>query len=69
MTSKMKEASKFLENLKTPTGKSKSLRDQLAALEKLTADIHVNKSKLELAFEKLEVRLLFRPFYGISPNC
>jgi len=55
MTVKMKEASAFLDKLKTPSGKPKGLRDHLVSLEKLTADIHVNKSKLELASEKLEV--------------
>jgi len=56
---KFREAQNWLEKAKqsldNPAGKRKPLRDQLAAREKLIADIHVQRTKIGLALEKLQV--------------
>ncbi|ODN01313.1 Nesprin-1 [Orchesella cincta] len=67
---KFREAQNWLEKakqgLENPAGKRKPLRDQLAAREKLIADIHVQRTKIGLALEKLQVH--FKAGIGGDPN-
>lgn len=56
---KLKEISSFIEKTKqtlsVPPGKKRTLRDQLASKEKIIADITIQKNKLTMSIEKLEV--------------
>lgn len=44
--------------LESPNQKKKSIRDQLGLLEKYTADISVQKTKISLSAEKLQVSVI-----------
>lgn len=48
---------KTKQSLESPQHKKKPLRDQLGYCEKTMADINVQKTKLRLSIEKLEVSL------------
>lgn len=56
---KMKEAKTWAEKTRTalesPQHKKKPLRDQNALREKMLADLHVQKTKISLSIEKLQV--------------
>jgi len=59
---KLREAQAWLEkskqSLEQPAGKRKPLRDQLATRDKILADVAVQRTKIGLAVEKLQVLLL-----------
>lgn len=44
-------------SLDSPQQKKKPLRDQLGILEKMLADIAVQKTKITMSIEKLQVKL------------
>jgi nesprin-1 len=56
---KLREVKAWIEkckgSLEAAAGKKRSLRDQLSAREKMLADISVQRSKIEISVEKLQV--------------
>lgn len=60
---KLKEVNTFVDrtqqSLENQPGKKRTLRDQLASKEKLIADITIQKNKINMSVEKLEVSLFF----------
>lgn len=49
-------------NLESQQNKKKPLRDQHAIREKMLADIHIQKTKISLSVEKLQVNVFFLHF-------
>lgn len=59
---KMKDVRSWIEKTKTslesPQNKKKPLRDQHALREKMLADVQIQKTKISLSLEKLQVRIV-----------
>lgn len=60
---KLKEVRVFIDKtsqaLDVPSGKKKTLSEQLASKEKIVADVLIQKNKTNMSVEKLEVGIVF----------
>lgn len=69
----MKEVRSWIDkartSLESAPNKKRPIRDQVLLREKMVADVAIQKSKLSISVEKLQVRTFTIKYYSSGPLC